>query len=231
MNHYIYSIGLGLGDPELVTIKAKRLLQESDVIVTPQSNALGKSVAKEIILHFVGETKLSMYYFPMNNNREELDRKYGQLAKRIFDLLCQGKKVVFVTIGDPTIFSTSNYLCVKLAEKRVRVIHIPGINTVNGISTLLGLPLCTKGENFGVYEMPREVPATVELIQRHPTVVFMKVHKKFTVLAEAVERCRPQAAYLVKKIGLEGEAVYNLLQRESPRDGDYLSTALIKRGV
>ena len=230
MEKHIYSIGLGLGDPELITLKAKRLLEESDVIVTPQSNALGESVAKKIVLHFVEESKLMMYYFPMNNDEKELNRKYGQLADQIFGLLHQGKKVSFVTIGDPTIFSTSNYLSAKLTGKNVRVKNVPGINTVNGTSALLGLPLCVKGENFGVYEMSPNVSTAVKLIQRHPTTVFMKVNKRLPILIKAVKRCRPQTAFLVKKIGLEGEAVYNLLLEKLPRDGAYLSTAFIKRG-
>ncbi len=229
MEKYIHSIGLGPGDPELITLKAKRLLEESDIIVTPQSDVLGKSVAREIVLNFVEESKLMMYYFPMNNDSRELDRKYGRLAGRILDLLDRGGKVSFVTMGDPTIFSTSNYLSVKLAEKGVLVRNVPGINTVNGTSALLGLPLCVKGENFGVYEMPQDVSTAVKLIRRHPTTVFMKVNKKLPTLMEAIEQSHPQAAYLAQKIGLEGEAVYNLLLKKTPCDGAYLSTAFIRR--
>ena len=219
MEKSIYSIGIGLGDPELVTLKAKRLMEESDIIVTPQSNATGKSVAKEIVLNFVDESKLLMYYFPMNNDKKELEQKYGQLAERIFGLLTKGKKVAFVTMGDPTIFSTSNYLTAKLTAKHVKVNHVPGINTINGASTLLGLPICVKGENFGVYEMQRDVETTVKLIKRHPTTIFMKVNKKLPALIEAVEQCRPQTAFLTQKIGL----------KEVPEDGAYLSAAFIKR--
>ncbi|MBF0516319.1 MAG: precorrin-2 C(20)-methyltransferase, partial [Nitrospirae bacterium] len=75
-NNTVHSIGLGPGDPELVTIKAKRILEASDDVIVPQSDVLGRSVAKDIIVHYVDASKLPMYYFPMNNNREQLRQRY-----------------------------------------------------------------------------------------------------------------------------------------------------------
>ncbi len=225
----VYSIGLGPGDPELITLKAKKRLEESDVVVVPQSDETGRSVAKEIVLNYIDENKIMMYYFPMNNNRKELQKRYAQLAERIEQILKEGKKVSYVTMGDPTIYSTSNYLTKRLLSRGIKVKHIPGISSINAASSILALPLCVKGEDFGVYETPKEIERAKELIYRHSTTVFMKVNKKLPVLLKAISDINPQAAYLAKRIGLDGERIYNMLTHEPPPEEAYLSVAIIKR--
>ncbi len=227
----VYSVGLGPGDPELITVKAKRILEDVDVVVVPQSDETGRSVAREIVLRYIDEEKIMMYYFPMNNDREELRRRYTDLANKIKEMLKAGKKVCYVTMGDPTIYSTSNYLTDRLLSLGVQVRHIPGISSINAASTMLSLPLCIKGENFGVYEMPSDVQRTVELIKRHPTTVFMKVNRRLNVLINAVNMIKPESAYLVRRIGLDGEAIYNMLNCAPPPEAAYLSVAVIRKGV
>ncbi len=224
----IYSIGLGPGDPELVTVKARRILEESEIIVVPQSDETGRSVAREIVLRYVSEEKIMMYYFPMNNDRQELQRRYRELALKIKDLLGKGKRVCYVTMGDPTIYSTSNYLTEKLRELGVGVKHLPGISSINAAATLVSVPLCVKGENFGVYEMPPDAEEAVNLIRRHPTTVFMKVNRRLPVLIKAIETVKPEKAFLTRRLGLDGECIYNMLNGAPPPEAAYLSVAVIR---
>ncbi len=228
MSDTVYSIGIGTGDPELMTLKAKRLLEESDLVFVPQSDRQGKSVAEGIVRHFIPESKISKYYFPMTNEKEELISRYSDLAKQIKNLLARGKKISYVTMGDPTIFSTSNYLTERLNFLEVKVIHVPGINSINAASTILGLPLCVKGENFGVYEMPKTTKTAIELIQAHDTTVFMKVNKKLPILLESVKSIQPDIAYLVRRMGLDDEMIFDLNDMNHPPDSAYLSVAVIK---
>ena len=230
MSKMVYSLGLGPGDHELITVKAKRILEESDVVVVPQSNEQGRSVARELILHYIDASKIQMCYIPMTNNKEELVKRYTEVAEKIREMIKQGKSVSYVTQGDPTIYSTSNYLTEKLSAVGVRVKHVPGISSINAAASMLGLPLSIKNENFGVYEMPGDKESTANLIQRHPTTVFMKVNNKLTALIDTVQRIRPESAFLVKRIGLEGEAVYDMLNGTPPPESAYLSVAIIKRG-
>ncbi|MBU2510803.1 precorrin-2 C(20)-methyltransferase [bacterium] len=228
MSKPVYSIGIGTGDPELITLKAKRLLEESDIVFVPQSSQQGKSVAREIVLNFIPESKIVMYFFPMTNDADELFNRYSDLAKTIKMELDEGKSISYVTMGDPTIFSTSNYLTERLDSLGVKVVHIPGINTINAASTMLGLPLCVKGENFAVYEMPTEVDKASELIARHSTTVFMKVNKKLPILIECVKKAQPDIAYLVRRMGLDDEMIFDLKDAGNPPDAAYLSVAVIK---
>lgn len=229
MSKKVYSIGLGPGDPELVTLKAVKTLEKSDVVIVPQSDSLGRSIAKDIILNFVPESKIQMYYFPMTNDKDDLDARYTKLAKEISSLLDDGKTVSYVTIGDAAIFSTSSYTTGKLAEIGIDVTHIPGISTLSAVSAKLGTPACIKGEHFGVYEMPGDVDRAVALIERHPTTCFMKVYKKLDVLIEAVKRAQPVSAHLASRVGLEGEAFTDILKSKPSDEKAYLSIAMIKR--
>ena len=230
MSKSVYSLGLGPGDHELITVKAKRILEESDVVVVPQSDKQGRSVAREVILHYIDSSKIHMCYIPMTNDKEELVRRYTGLAEKIKEMVEEGKSVSYVTQGDPTIYSTSNYLTEKLNAVGVRVNHVPGISSINAASSMIGLPLSVKKENFGVYEMPADAEKVADLIQRHPTTVFMKVNNKLPTLIETVKRMRPANAFLVRRIGLDGEAVYDMLNGAPPPESAYLSVAVIKRG-
>ncbi len=230
MSNTVYSIGLGPGNPELLTVRAKRILEESDIVVVPQSDETGRSVARDIILHYIDPSRILMYYFPMNNDREDLENRYTELARKIKRLTAEGKRLSYVTMGDPTIFSTSNYITEKLRAVGVEVKHVPGISSINAASTMLGLPLCVKGEHFGVYEMPVDVDEAVKLIRRHPTTVFMKVNRKLPVLVEAVRVAVPERAYLARRIGLDEEVFYDMLNCSPPPEAAYLSVAVIRRG-
>lgn len=229
MNKEVFSIGLGPGDHELVTLKAIKTLERSDIVVVPQSDKLGRSVAKDIILNFIPESKMMMYFFPMTNDKDDLDLRYRELAEKIAALMNDGKTVSYVTIGDPCVYSTASYISEQLKKRGVYVTHIPGISTVSAVSARLGTPACVKGEHFGVYEMPGDAGIAVKLIQRHPTTFFLKVHKRLTVLMEAVRVAQPKSAFLVSRVGLEDESFYDILNATPPEEKAYLSTAVIKR--
>ncbi|KJR43091.1 precorrin-2 C20-methyltransferase [Candidatus Magnetoovum chiemensis] len=228
-NNTIYSIGLGPGEPDLITVKAKKMLEQSDIIIVPQSDKTGRSIAKDIVLNYAKLSKIEMYYFPMNNQKDELEERYLELAKKIVEMLKEGTIISYVTIGDPTIYSTSNYLTERLKGLGVNVIYIPGISSINAAATKIGIPLCVKGENFAVYELPNSVEETIKLINRHPTVVFLKVNKRLAQLIEALSIIKPSEAYLVRRVGLDGEEVYDMLKSAPAVDAAYLSVAIVKR--
>jgi precorrin-2/cobalt-factor-2 C20-methyltransferase len=229
MEKRLFIIGLGPGDPELITVKGKRLLETSDAVIVPQSDKIGRSVAKEIALCYIPEHKLVMYYFPMSNDKEDLDRRYADLAQKINQLLEEGKTASYVTIGDPSIYSTSIYLKKKLMQYDIALSVVPAVSSFNAASCALGLSLCEQKENFGVYEIPETVEAMTELIYRHSSVVFMKVSKKLNALMDAIAAAGPQEAYLLSKIGLEEEKCYNLLKETPPPKAAYLSTVIVRR--
>lgn len=228
----VFGVGIGPGDFELITVKAKRILESSDVVIVPESNLEGRSLAKDIILHYVSKDKIFLHYIPMKENKDEPKDRYKEIAEKIKALVAEGKIVSYVTLGDTSIYSSSIYLAERLAQIGIEVCHVPGVSAVTAASAAIGFPLCRKTENSGIYEMPSDVETVIELINRHSTTVFMKVNKRLPVLIEAVRRLIPERAYLAKRIGLDGEITYDLLNYNEPLgETDYLTIALIRRQI
>ena len=224
----VYLIGLGPGDPDLMTMKGLKAMEKSDRVIVPQSDTTGRSIAREIVLNYIPEDKITMYFFPMTNDERELDKRYAELALQIENYLHQGETVSYVTLGEPTIYSTCNYLRSKLTARHIQVQLIPAVSSMNAAACAVGLSLCEKKENFGVYELPGNSEEIMDCIRHHPCVVFMKVHKKLEVLLKAVKQLNPAKAYLIRRIGLDGERIYNLLNEIPPPEAAYLSIALIR---
>ncbi len=221
-------VGLGPGDPELITIKALKALEASEVVFVPQSKRKEQSLAWEICQHWVDKARLKIVRFAMKPQGPDREG-YRALAQEIKHLLGQGKTVSYVTIGDPAIYSTAIYLCRELKKYRLEINYIPGVSAFNAGAALLGLALCEKGENLGLYEMPGEPHLASECIKRHPTTVFMKVNRRVSVLLKAIRATSPKEAFLLQRIGLPEEKVYDLLKLSEPLEKAYLSLAIIRR--
>ncbi|UOD34950.1 precorrin-2 C(20)-methyltransferase [Deferribacteraceae bacterium V6Fe1] len=228
MQKMIYALGIGPGDPELITLKALNVLKNSDIIVTPQSDKNGRSLAKDIISGYVPLSKIYMYYFPMNNNKDLLDEKYSELAITIEQFLKENKKVSYVTIGDLSIYSTFNYLEKKLQPIGIKVEKVPGIPSFIAAANRIDENIVVKEESFCVVEMPNSINKLDSLLENFSTIVIMKVHKKLNCLKEFVKNCKKiKKGFLIERASLPEERVFDLLSDEIPENAGYLSTAIL----
>lgn len=225
----IYGIGIGPGDPELLTVKAVRLMQESDVVVVPQSDKTGRSLAKDIIKDVISDEKIYMYYFPMTGNKADLDAKYAELAGQIAKMVKEGKKVSYVTIGDAPIYSTLNYLAHKLGLHGIKMEFVPGISAISAVPNILCLSVTEKDESFCTVEMKEDTAFLKECTEKFATVFVMKVHNKLDVLKKFVKENNIKTAYVISRATLADEIILNLNSDEQ-KDINYLSTAILKKG-
>jgi len=225
----IYGIGIGPGDPELLTVKAVRLMQESDVVVVPQSDKTGRSLAKDIIKDVISEEKIYMYYFPMTGNKADLDSKYAGLAGQIAEMVKEGKKVSYVTIGDAPIYSTLNYLAHKLELHGIKMEFVPGISAISAVPNILCLPVTEKDESFCTVEMKEDTAFLKECTEKFATVFVMKVHNKLDLLKKFVKENNIKTAYVISRATLADEIILDL-NSDGQKDINYLSTAILKKG-
>jgi precorrin-2/cobalt-factor-2 C20-methyltransferase len=225
----IYGIGLGPGDPELLTVKAVKTLESADIVVVPQSDKTGRSIAGDIVKHYIPEEKIYWYYFPMTGIKADLDERYDDLANKMACMLGEGRKVCYVTIGDTPVYSTFNYLRDRLIDVNIQMEMIPGISAFSAGANQVALPLCEKGENFCVIEMPPSKDELTGVLEEFTTVVLMKVHKKLNILTEFVAENHLSAAYLFHRVTMEDGITYDLLNDEIDEKAGYLSTAILKR--
>lgn len=231
MTEKICGIGLGPGDPELVTIKAVRAMEHADIVVVPQSDVTGRSIAADIVTHYVPAEKIHMYHFPMTGNKADLDARYSVLASEMALWAAAGKRVCYVTIGDTPVYSTFNYLRDKLLEQQIATEMVPGISAFSAAANSQSLPLCEKDGSFCVVEMPESLDELPALLERFTSVVLMKVHKRLPALCAFVRGVDLAQAFLFQRVTLPDAQVYDLLTQIPPESAGYLSTAILQGKV
>ena len=187
MSGTLYGLGVGPGDPELMTVKAWRLISGAEVIAYLCANG-GESTALEIARPFLPETYEAIAInMPMKVEREPAMAAYDEGAARIASVLNSGKDVIFLCEGDPFFYGSFMYLYERLLSKH-RVLVVPGITSITAIAAELGQPLAERDEVLKV--LPATMPAeqlAAELKTAQSAAV-IKVGRHFakvkTVLAE-----------------------------------------------
>ncbi|MCX8085121.1 MAG: precorrin-2 C(20)-methyltransferase [Calditerrivibrio sp.] len=222
----LYAIGVGPGDKKLITYKGVEALKCSDVVYVPQSDETGRSIAYDIIKEYVPSSKIKTYYFPMNNNKEELDKRYTHLADEIKKDVKNHLIVSYVTIGDPLIYSTFNYLNEKLTDVDIEV--IPGITSFLAASALIKDDIVQKNQSFCIIE-PEQLKDFDTISKLFDTIIVMKAYRGITQICDIIKKHRSiKKAHLVIRAGLDDERVVDLLNTNEPIEKTYLSIALIK---
>ncbi len=220
----LYGIGVGPGDPELLTLKAVRLLQESDVIAVPDKGA-GEKTALQIVQKFVQDQQLLYCPTPMVRDKERLDQCYEEIADRICAILDEGRQVAFITLGDPTIYSTYIYVHKKILARGYDAQLIPGVTSFCAVAARLGQSLCEGADRLLI------VPASCDLadsMEIRANKVFMKAGSGILNLQEELRKAgRLEQAAVVENCGMENERVWNRFGDMTQSSG-YFSVVVVK---
>ena len=142
MNQFgkLYGVGVGPGDPELITVKAVRVIKEADIVFTAASSKNTYSLAVEIASEYISETaRIEKLFFPMTKKKEETEAAWTENTRQIAAVLKEGKTAVFLTLGDPTTYSTFGYILKKMAciMPDAEIETIPGITSFHAASARL----------------------------------------------------------------------------------------------
>ena len=128
MQGKVFGIGVGPGDPELLTVKAVEAIKRADVIIAPRTEKKEGSVALNIAKRYIGEaTEIVYQVYPMVTGFAADTSAWDKNKAEIMDMLAQGKQVVFLTLGDPMIYSTYIYIYNRLKAAGADITTIPGI--------------------------------------------------------------------------------------------------------
>jgi precorrin-2/cobalt-factor-2 C20-methyltransferase len=235
----LYVIGVGPGDPELLTLKAARILREAQCICVPKGREEGSSLALSIVqkaLSLDGK-ELIEAHFPMRKTKapeagNEPAAKWNETAERVLNTLNKGTDVAFITIGDPTIYSTFFYLYDRLIEAlpALRIDIVPGISSINASSARAGISLGLADEKIAILPATYSADALKETIAGFDTIVLMKVHKVFDkVLSVLDELGLTDHSVYVSRAGMSDELIVRDISTLKGENLNYFSTVVIKK--
>lgn len=223
----LYGVGVGPGDPELLTLKAVRLLQRCPVIAAPQTKS-GETLALDIVgraLPLEGKTILPLY-FSMERDRALIRAAHEKAADAIQLHLDAGEDVAMLNLGDVSIYATWGYLMDIFRKRGYETSMIPGVPSFCAAAARLDTALVSWGTPLHIIPMGREPLETGLALPG--TKVLMKAGGRLPELVEALGQTgQLDGAVLVENCGLPGERVCTDLSR-CPEDTGYFATVIIK---
>lgn len=221
----LYGVSAGPGDPELMTVKAKRLLERCHVLAVPKTRG-GHSLALDIADKAVDVSGKQLLFlpFPMTTAPAKLRQNYETHAARLAEILRNGEDVAFICLGDVSVYSTFTYIGKILSEKGYPVVMIPGVTSFCAAACALGISLITGDQPLHI------IPAgygNLEASLRLPgTKVLMKPASRFSGVRRAV-LASGQAVYAAVGCGMDSERLYQNIA-DMPEDPGYFTTIVVK---
>lgn len=221
----LYGIGVGPGDPELLTRKAVRLMQESDVIAVPKGGS-GEQTALNIAAEFIAGKPILHCDMPMIRDKQVLNACHDKAADDICALLDEGKDVAFLTLGDPAVYSTYWYVHRRVQARGYAVEIVPGIPSFCAAAARLGQALCEGSQMLHI--IPASHNATQEGLALPGNKILMKAGRSILEVRDLLEaEGKLDTAALVERCSMEGERVVRDL-RELDDPTGYFSIILVR---
>lgn len=229
----LYGIGVGPGDPDLLTLKAAKLLKDVDVILAAASPKNDESLALSIAAPHLREgAQVLRLDFPMTRDEAVLAAAWKKNAELVAGVLAQGKSAAFLTLGDPLTYSTFGYLLRTLNGqlKDVRVEVVPGITSYQAAAAKTGRVLVESGEDLAVVSGVADEESLRHTLKHARSAVILKAYKSMPVIRKVLDELGlTDHAVFVTRLGHEGEEVITDL-RHAPEKPSYFSLILIRRG-
>ena len=229
----LYGIGVGPGDPELITVKGANLLSRCRHIFVPKARTASDSLALAIAKRYLGSSsEVHELVFPMTSERKELSRRWGESAREIITVLENGVDACFLTLGDPLLYSTYIYL---LREVRARVpdidvVTVPGVTAFSAAAALSEFPIGEAKEPVVVVPTADDLDEVKRSLNQKGTVILMKIGKRLPDILDILEDSDLiDKGVFVSRAGMSDQRVETNLRnlRNEKAEVGYLSIILV----
>ena len=232
----LYGIGVGPGNPKLMTLQALETIRSCDLIVLPavsKEECYAYRIVEQVCPE-IADMPLLCMPFPMIKDAQKLELAHKRIYDAVEDYLRQGLRVGMLTIGDPGIYSTYMYMhrCAADAGWEARIVS--GVPSFCAVAARLGISLGEKNEEIHI------IPAAYAVrdsLRFHGTRIYMKSGKKLEELLQELRKAMPDEEsgrqpeiYGISNCGMENEQVYYGLDELEQAKG-YLTTVIVKEGT
>ncbi|MFK5978947.1 MAG: precorrin-2 C(20)-methyltransferase [Rhizobiaceae bacterium] len=230
MTGKLYGLGLGPGDPELLTLKSLRLLQASPVVAYPAPDD-GPSFARSIVAEFIDERQIEIpIIIPMRVERFPAKSVYDAAAKEISAHLDNGRDVAVLCEGDPFFYGSFMYLFERLAGS-YEIEIVPGVSSLMASAAALGRPLAARNDILTVIPAPLDDDEITSKLANSDAIAFIKLGRHFERVRNLIEDAGLTASsgYL-ERVTLDNQKVMPLSDVDNDR-APYFSIILIYKGA
>jgi precorrin-2/cobalt-factor-2 C20-methyltransferase len=233
MTGKLYGIGVGPGDPELLTLKAHRILTTVPVVYVPKSREESGSFALSIIESFLQPSRQEIIdlVFPMCKDQSGLGQFWEKSVDLLLDRLEKGLDVACVCIGDPLLYSTFAYLLDRIISRRpdLEIEIIPGVTSISACTAAVGLPIVKAGETLAVIPATYEPETIRGLLQQFDALALMKVNRVVDQILPMLEELKlKDHAVFISRCGTDQEEIIWDIDSLKGRDLNYHSLLLIR---
>ncbi len=236
MTGTFYGVGVGPGDPELMTLKAQAVLKSAHAIIVPRSRDTASAGSQALgiagkAVDLSGKEVVEIA-FPMTKNKHELESARKEAASRIAAVLRTGRDAAFITLGDPSLYSTFSYLipCVKklLPDAGIRI--VPGITSFSAAASAMNTPLAESDEKVAIIPAAWGLEGLAGVLEAFDTVVLLKVNNVIDEVVVLLKRLGLEKnSFLVSRASLPDEEVITDVNRLSGTRPGYFSTLIVRK--
>ncbi len=188
----LIGIGVGPGDPDLLTVKAAKAIQNADIIMCPASKEDRPSIALSIIESIIDKSKnqeIIKLIFPMTKDKDILEASWKRNAKIMAETVLKGKNVVYITVGDPYLYSTWIYMHRDLKEKYpdMDISVVPGIVSIFSFASKVGISVAEGAEKVAIIPSCYDLSSVKEIAKYSESMIFLKDGRYFDQVIEVLK--------------------------------------------
>lgn len=188
----LIGIGVGPGDPELLTVKAVNAINNADIIMCPASKEDRPSIAFSVVSSLIDKSKnqkIVKLIFPMTKDKDILEQTWKKNAKIMAETVLSGKNVVYLTVGDPYLYSTWIYMHKDLKENYpdMEISVIPGIVSMFTFASKVGVSIAEGAEKVAIIPSCYDLSSVKEIAKNSETMVFLKDGRYFDQVIQVLK--------------------------------------------
>ena len=239
----LIGIGVGPGDVELLTVKAVKAvkaIQNADIIMCPASKETRPSIALSVVSSIIDKSKnqeIIKLIFPMTKDKDILEASWKKNAKIMAETVLKGKNVVYLTVGDPYLYSTWIYMHRDLTEKYpdMNISVVPGIVSIFSFASKVGVSVAEGAEKVAIIPSCYDLSSVKEIAKHSESMIFLKDGRYFDKVIEVLKESGfPDDSLFAigQDLGTENEIVRTMKLGEVNDDSlttKYFSILVVKR--